>query len=324
MELSPSQNIVVFRLPNQKQIQLFCSGEGKSKFIFAPFLRDAKKFSLNGELVNIEETELQGIFSSIVLPNSSNKLSTGDSAYKELVDLAKNKISTSLLDKVVLAGKKWVKLEKEILKVYTSLLENSPSGFVYLASIEGKVMVGASPELLLERNANQLQTVALGGTETRGIYSEKEEIEHQQIKDYIESILKERMYNFTSHETSSVQASTVAHLKTPYSIEAKSLEDDLALISYLHPTSAICGLPYQEALNFIKENEGFDRNFYAGYLGAIDENNNFNLFVNLRCAELYQEGAMLYAGAGINAMSSAEDEWLEINNKMQTIAQCLK
>ena len=29
--------------------------------------------------------------------------------------------------------------------------------------------------------------------------------------------------------------------------------------------------------NFIKENEGFDRKFYAGYLGAIDENNNFNL-----------------------------------------------
>ncbi len=324
MELSSSQNIVVFRLPNQKQIQLFCSGEGKSKFIFAPFLRDAKKFSLNGELVNIEETELQGIFSSIVLPKSPNCISTRDLDYKNIIDLAKNTIKSSVLDKVVLAGKKWVMLEKEILKVYTLLLESSPSAFVYLASIEGKVMVGASPELLLERNANQLQTVALGGTETRGIYSEKEKIEHQQIKDYIETILKERLYKYSSHETSSIQASTVSHLKTPYSIEAKSLEEDLDLISYLHPTSAICGLPYQEALNFIKENEGFDRNFYAGYLGAIDEKNNFSLFVNLRCAELYQEGAMLYAGAGINAMSSPDDEWIEINNKMQTIAQCLK
>jgi len=324
MELLPSQNIVVYRLPNQKHVQIFCAGSGEERFVFAPFLKDQNEHTLIGGVKTIDFYDLEQVFKSINLTRISEKRSTQEADYKDLVNLARVKISSTNLEKVVLAGKKWIEFETNIYKSYVSLLDNNPSAFVYFSFMDGTVMIGASPELLLARNDGELHTVALGGTETRGLYSEKEKIEHQQIRDYIELILKERMYKYISHETVSVKASSVSHLKTPYTIEAKLIEDDLNLIKYLHPTSAICGLPYQEALNFIKENEGFDRKFYAGYLGAIDGNDNFNLFVNLRCAELYQDGAMLYAGAGINSRSSPEDEWIEINNKMQTIAQCLK
>lgn len=324
MELSTPRNIVVYRLPYQKQVQVFCSGEGKAKFVFATFLKTPIANTLYGQIKSVESTDLKAIFNEINLSKTIEAESTLEADYKNIVRLAKDKIKSTDLDKVVLAGKQWIRFEIDLYKTYISLLENNPSAFVYLSSIEGKVMLGASPELLLERKNEELRTVALGGTETRGTYSEKEKIEHQQIRDYIELILKDCKYSYLIHETSSFKASTVSHLKTPYAMVAKSIEDDLNLVSCLHPTSAICGLPYQEALNFIKENEGFDRKFYSGYLGSIDENNNFSLFVNLRCAELYQDGAMLYAGAGINAMSSPDDEWIEINNKMQTIAQCLK
>jgi len=324
MELLSFQNIVVYRLPKQKQIKMFCSGVGKESFVFAPFFKDENEYTLIGQIKSTHIDDLEQIFKSINLTKAIEKRSTREADYKDLVSSAQGRIKSSNLDKVVLAGKRWIEFKTDLYKSYTSLLENNPNAFVYLSLIEGQVMLGASPELLLERDDQELRTVALGGTETRGVYTEKEKIEHQQIKEYIELILKERKYNYKSHETSSFKASTVSHLITPYTIEAKSVQDDLSLIKQLHPTSAICGLPYQEALNFIKENEGFDRKFYAGYLGAIDENNNFNLFVNLRCAELYQDGAMLYAGAGVNAMSSPADEWFEINNKMQTIAQCLK
>jgi isochorismate synthase len=324
MDLFSSQNIVVYRLPKQKQLKMFCAGDGEERFVFAPFSKEEHEHTLSGQIKSIHIDDLEQIFKSINLPKAIEKTSTQEEDYKDIVSSAQEAIKSTNLEKVVLAGKKWIAFQTDIYKSYTSLLENNPNAFVYVSFIEGQVMLGASPELLLERDDQALRTVALGGTETRGIYTEKEKIEHQQIRDYIELILKERLYNYEALETSSVKASTVSHLKTPYSIAAKSIQDDLNLIKYLHPTSAICGLPYQEALNFIKENEGFDRKFYAGYLGAIDENNNFNLFVNLRCAELYLDGAVLYAGAGINAMSSPADEWFEINNKMQTIAQCLK
>jgi isochorismate synthase len=324
MELFSFQNIVVYRLPKQKQIKMFCAGEGEERFVFAPFSKDEHGYTLIGQIRSIQIDELEQVFKSINLPQAIEKTSTQEEDYKDLVSSAQDRIKSTNLDKVVLAGKRWIGFQTDVYRSYTSLLENNPNAFVYVSFIEGRVMLGASPELLLERDNKDLHTVALGGTETRGVYTEKEKIEHQQIRDYIESILKERMYNYEALETRSVKASTVSHLKTPYTIEAKSVQDDLNLIKYLHPTSAICGLPYQEALNFIRENEGFDRKFYAGYLGAIDVNNNFNLFVNLRCAELYQDGAVLYAGAGINAMSSPADEWFEINNKMQTIAQCMK
>lgn len=324
MESFSFQNIVVYRLPKQKQIKMFCVGDGGERFVFAPFSKDEHEHTLFGQIKSIHMYDLEHVFKSINLPQAIEKTSTHEEDYKDLVCSAQDRIKSTNLDKVVLAGKRWIGFQTDLYRSYTSLLENNPNAFVYLSFIEGQVMLGASPELLLERENLALRTVALGGTETRGAYTEKEKIEHQQIRDYIESILKERLYNYEALETISVKASTVSHLKTPYTIEAKSVQDDLNLIKYLHPTSAICGLPYQEALTFIKENEGFNRKFYAGYLGAIDENNNFNLFVNLRCAELYQDGAVLYAGAGVNAMSSPADEWFEINNKMQTIAQCLK
>jgi isochorismate synthase len=318
------RNIVVFRLPNQEQLNVFLSGEGSSKFVFSPFLKSSQQIILLGEIKEISEAELGANLQALELKISSDSKSSNEADYKALVSLAKNKILSGCLDKVVLAGKKWVAGGIDVLSIYKELLVKNPNAFVYVSCIDGDVMIGASPELLLERDAEQLQTVALGGTETRGIYTEKENIEHQHIQLYIESVLERNAYNFVKHETSSIKASYVAHLKTPYTIESKNLENDLNLITQLHPTSAICGLPYQEALDFIKDNEGFDRNFYAGYLGAVEENNNFKFFVNLRCAELYLDGAMLYAGAGINELSSPEDEWAEINNKMQTIAQCLK
>jgi isochorismate synthase len=324
MESTPFQNIVIYRLPHQKQLQLFRSGEGNSKFVFSTFLKESKQITMLGQVQSINEEKLESIFSALVLLSSSDYRSSKKEEYIALVDLAKSSIQSGQFDKVVLASKKWVSFDIDVLKIYAELLEKNPNAFVYASFIDGEIMIGASPELLLERDAEQLQTVALGGTETRGVYSEKEKIEHQQIQAYIESVLKENGYNFIKHETNSFNAASVAHLITPYSMKSKGLDNDLDLITQLHPTSAICGLPYQESLDFIKENEGFDRKFYAGYLGAVEANGNFKLFVNLRCAQLYKDGAMLYAGAGINELSSAEDEWAEINNKMQTIAQCLK
>ena len=95
------------------------------------------------------------------------------------------------------------------------------------------------------------------------------------------------------------------------------------MLALLHPTSAVCGLPKEPALQFILENEGFDRSYYSGFLGPVNSATGTHLYVNLRCMELLEKEAILYAGAGITAESNPEKEWQETQHKMQTMRRVL-
>ena len=52
--------------------------------------------------------------------------------------------------------------------------------------------------------------------------------------------------------------------------------------------------------------------------------NNLELFVNLRCAELFNHNALLYAGAGVTKASSANKEWEETQRKLNTVKSLFK
>jgi isochorismate synthase len=105
---------------------------------------------------------------------------------------------------------------------------------------------------------------------------------------------------------------------------SKGLGEDLNLRDAMHPTPAVCGLPREKAKRFIDNFENFDRKYYAGFLGPVFSNGDFYSMVNLRCTEAYHSCYVLYAGAGVNAMSVAKDELLEIKRKLKTIADHLK
>ncbi|CAA6671706.1 unnamed protein product [Spirodela intermedia] len=59
----------------------------------------------------------------------------------------------------------------------------------------------------------------------------------------------------------------VQHLCARLSGRLKREEDEFYVLTHLHPTPAVCGLPTEEARRFIAENEAFDRGMYAGPVG---------------------------------------------------------
>lgn len=89
-------------------------------------------------------------------------------------------------------------------------------------------------------------------------------------------------------------------------------EERLALanrvLDELHPTSAVCGMPKHQALEFILAHEGYDRQFYSGFLGPVHMEGRSSLFVNLRCMQLAADYASLYVGGGITAQSDPASE----------------
>ena len=106
--------------------------------------------------------------------------------------------------------------------------------------------------------------------------------------------------------------------------------NDADLLAALHPTPAVCGSPQEPAYQYIRENEVFDRGFYAGPLGYIGADS-AEFVVGIRSAlispipvqqaEATAPGASdslevcLYSGVGIVPGSCPQEEWNELDLK---------
>ena len=155
----------------------------------------------------------------------------------------------------------------------------------------------------------------------------KKKKEHQYVLDYIISQIKDQengiiLENFSVSETHTIRAGNLLHLKAD--IKGKIEKFELKnLLTTLHPTPAVCGLPKEAAKSFILQNEKYDRTYYTGFLGEINDNSVTELFVNLRCVEIEKNLAKIYVGGGITEESDPEKEWFETHLKTRTIGSIL-
>jgi isochorismate synthase len=176
--------------------------------------------------------------------------------------------------------------------------------------------------------------MSLAGTQklqgTKEIVWEKKEIEEQQfVTDFILNNLKDLVSEVSVSSPYTIQAGTLTHIKTDIEgviNESSSLKE---VVSVLHPTPAVCGLPKETAKDFIIQNEGYEREYYTGFLGELNKEG-FNkgeiksdLYVNLRCMQIKDNQAHLYVGCGITKDSIPEKEWNESVNKSVTMKKIL-
>lgn len=257
--------------------------------------------------------------------------------YKKIVELAIEAIVNNEFKKVVLGRQKIIALSDpiSIVKIYFELLHAYPNAFVSLIYHPRKgCWIGASPELLLSINsANIFKTVALAGTQkinsktplSEIVWTHKEIEEQALVARYIINCFKTiRLRDYEDIGPRTVIAGQLAHLQTDFKVNMIVTGfPDLAnlMLNLLHPTSAICGMPKLEALNFINTHENIDRSLFSGYCGPINFEYESNLYVNIRCARVYSNAVALYAGAGVTQESNPQKELDETNAKMETIGR---
>ncbi|MFA8434621.1 MAG: isochorismate synthase [Marinifilaceae bacterium] len=219
-------------------------------------------------------------------------------------------------------------------EIFLAMAEKYSHAFLFMVHIPGKVSwLGASPETLLQKRNGQLFTMALAGTQainghtvSDAVWGRKDIEEQAFVSEYIEERFQKfgleqihRNGPFTS------RAGNLFHLKTDYLINDKLSCDKLSgFIRSLHPTPAVCGLPRKDAFRMIQQLELHDREYYAGFLGPIDRNGDFSLFVNLRSMKLMRDKIALYVGGGITCDSIPEEEWKETCLKAETLMQVIR
>lgn len=249
------------------------------------------------------------------------------SFYTQYVQQCIQSIQRGDLDKVVAARSKHLPLHQfDAAGYFHKLTVQYPSAMVYYFHIDGiGCWMGASPEKLLQVEKHTLSTVALAGTlpaDSTESWTSKEEDEQQMVADFIAQVFEEYDIPYTESEQETVIAGSVKHLCNTFSADIRKtkLKDDFhKFLGALNPTPAVCGLPQFDGSLFISHHEKMERRFYSGFIGISNGTANTLLHVNLRCMELGNNEASLYAGAGITAGSDPLKEWAETERKMQTL-----
>lgn len=248
--------------------------------------------------------------------------------YVNLVSTAVQFLNVTGVKKVVLSRKQFFNKKRSDLEMLITLLDKYNSAYCYFFNHPkiGRWM-GATPEVLVNINKNVLQTMSLAGTalyKTNAIHKWGEkELQEQEL---VTGFIVDQLYNTGATEIKkgaleTIKAGKLIHLRTVITA-AISTNDYHKMVNALHPTPAVCGLPREDAMQFILENENYDRSFYSGYLGIID-NNQASYFVNLRCMEIFDDEICLYVGGGVTKLSDPVAEFQETVNKLDTMKRLI-
>ena len=261
--------------------------------------------------------------------------STIADSYTELVKSGVQEIEKGTFEKVVPSRTKIIDLPLgfDIVQSFQNLCDAYPNALIsFVSSPETGSWLGATPEVLVSvEDKSIFRTVALAGTQPyhagvnlRSVAWTQKEIEEQALVErYVISCFKKiRVREYDEHGPKTVVAGNLMHLKSDFTVDMKAInfpQLGSVMLQLLHPTSAVCGMPLEPALEFLQQHEGYNRQFYAGFLGPVHVNNNINIFVNLRCMQLLDSKAILYAGAGVTIDSIPENEWNETEIKFNTL-----
>lgn len=214
----------------------------------------------------------------------------------------------------------------DVGSTFAELARRHPDAFVFCFSTPHTgCWIGASPELLLESQANGISTMALAGTrptDSQGEWDTKNLEEQQMVTTFISDALIKNGISPLLGDTVSRHAGKVEHLCTPITGSPTNPLTPETLASLLHdlsPTPAMCGTPRDLALNVIRNFEHFDRGCYGGFCGPYRSPSDFSLYVTLRCALVEADKYCIYTGGGITLRSVPTSEWEETEIKSTTM-----
>ena len=308
-----SENICITDSYKKKKWVSFFSFDGSE---ILPFEGDIKQISQQEFL----KKEINTHFLSFNL-NGFEEENQND--YQEKLANVIGFIKQNNLSKLVISRRELLNyngLKINLTQTFLNLCKSYPNAFVYFFIKEGKCWMGAFSEILgkFNKKNSQFETMSLAGTISVNDNWTKKEIEEQKpVTNFIRNVLGKFSENMEQSETYDHVSGNIKHLRTDFKaqITQENLEN---IISELHPTPAVCGIPKDLCQNAIEQFEKYPRKLYAGYI-KVETEEYIQYFVNLRCAEFFKNAALIYVGGGITAESSVEKEWQETELKAEAI-----
>ncbi|MCD8194519.1 MAG: isochorismate synthase [Tannerellaceae bacterium] len=340
--IGQDRTFAIYRIPGEQTPRMVMQASGSASFLYAIESLNGKNgyviapfhISERYPIVLIRPDEeiclekLPAGKRQTVAGDIPGQLTGGQDAYTKRFRQFLRPLDERQLDKLVLSRTVTLRKEKDFspATAFLAACRRYIRSYVYLCHTpQTGTWLGSTPEILLSGAQGTWQTVALAGTQKirneqlPGHWNRKNRQEQEMVAHYIEQRLLSAGLTPERSAPYTVRAGELAHLKTEFTFHLPDTGRLGTILQLLHPTPAVCGLPKEMAYNFILEHEGYERKYYSGFIGRLNPGGSSELYVNLRCMEILPEELVLYAGGGLLASSSLEEEWQETEDKLQTM-----
>ena len=263
-----------------------------------------------------------------------------ESKFTKIVDNAKKYIHDGDVFQVVLSRRFNFDANGDYLKVYKILRNMNPSPYLYHMKMEGKTIIGASPEMLLRVTGDVVETFPIAGTrkitddetknkilENEMLNDEKEIAEHTMLVDlgrndigrvckygsvHVKELMKVKRFSHVQHMVTHV----VGTLDEKY--------DMYDAFKAVFPAGTVSGAPKVRAMEIIDEQEPHSRGAYAGAVGYFSFNGCCDFAIAIRSIFFDGNKGFVQAGAGIVSDSIPKNELKETEHKANAMILALK
>ena len=332
-------------LVKAEQLIIFDNLKNSIKIIFNANLRNMSYSFAQARLDEIESTILNSSFEQIEKFNEITNTSEFDSnfskeEYLQAVKKVKCYIEEGDVMQVVLAQDFSASFDKDPFELYKAIRKLNPSPYMYFLNLGEYQIVGASPEILVRLENEEVTLRPIAGTRKRGnnpkedkaneddlLNDPKEIAEHLMLIDLgrndvgrvseigtvnvTEKMIIEK-YSHVMHIVSNVVGRLLAGL-TSFDVLKAAL-----------PAGTLSGAPKIRAMEVINELEPSSRGIYGGAIGYVGWNGNMDTAIAIRTAVIKDNKIHVGAGAGIVADSIPENEWEECKQKSKVFLDAME
>ncbi|MCB1985031.1 MAG: anthranilate synthase component I [Burkholderiales bacterium] len=251
------------------------------------------------------------------------------------VERAKQYIYDGDIMQVVLSQRTSKPYHASTLALYRALRSLNPSPYMFYYHFGGFHVVGASPEILVRLEDEDVTVRPIAGTRPRGMNPQqdaeyaadlladpKERAEHVMLMDLGRNDIGRVSQTGSVKVTENMQIENYSHVMHIVSNVEGKIKPGLNAMDVLRatfPAGTVSGAPKVRAMEIIDELEISKRSVYAGAVGYLGFNGDMDLAIAIRTAIIKDGKLHVQAGAGIVADSVPRNEWIETQNKAKAI-----
>jgi len=230
-------------------------------------------------------------------------------------------------------------IKASAIDIYRAVRSVNPSPYLFLLELEGFSLVGASPEIHVRCEENQIEIRPIAGTRRRGkneaedaalekelLADPKERAEHVMLVDLARNDIG-RVCDFGSVSVKELMTierySHVMHIVTRVEGKLSAGKTTYDLMRATFPAGTVSGAPKIRAMQIISELEQTSRGPYAGCVGYFSFNGNLDTCITIRTALIKDGKAYVQAGGGWVNDSTPEAEFQETVNKSMAMRKAV-
>ncbi|MBY7142209.1 anthranilate synthase component I [Virgibacillus sp. NKC19-3] len=257
--------------------------------------------------------------------------------FKEKVEIAKKHIHAGDIFQIVLSHRMKASFDGNPFSFYRKLRKANPSPYMFYIDFEDYLVLGASPESLIQTTGNEVIANPIAGTRARGETVAKDEALVKELLADEKEIAEHRMLVDLSRNDLG-RVCEIGSIEIPTYMKVEKYQHVMHIVSEVHgrlkanftgmdaliaclPAGTVSGAPKIRAMQIINDLEAEKRGAYAGGIGYINFNHDINISLAIRSLVIKEHIAYLQTGAGIVHDSIPENELAETLQKAKSLME---